>query len=426
MVYVPARDIKSSVQQAVRDHLWCHEEDKDILMKHIEQGEGVAIFLDAIDEIRNRAVLKDLKDWTNKRQTIGGPKFLVSARTAECSVDPANFNRFLVLEGFTEDQGQTYVGQYFPLTEASTVEHPAVDYVKRHKEELKPVLCNPLKLHVFCALTFQEVLKLEEGSTFDVVNLFGALEKFLTRREGGTVTAEQSSDFYKLCLFSLLSGLREIPEELLSQFNIVRNYYAFLVKTTATDIDAVTLSTYSFPHEMIYEFFAARGVEEMSLDCLRMLLLLVCCETSLRNTQKMMFELILKKHADTEGLLQMMIRAILILQNHKFKGQERGKLSNLTVLARRIKSAVSIKELLQTQPTEDQIQEASAIWEEINVVFDQHADDLKSVSWFHDLEANGTLNHVIDCIKACNPQKQEGIMRNTIHRLLPCSYEEHG
>ena len=423
MVYIPARDIKSSVQQAVRDHLWCHEEDKDILMKHIEQGEGIAIFLDAIDEIRDRAVLKDLKDWTNKRQTIGGPKFLVSARTAECSIDPADFNRFLVLEGFTEDQGQNYVGQYFPFTEASTVEHPAVDYVKKYKEQLKPVLCNPLKLHVFCALTYQKVLKLEEGSTFDIVNLFEALEKFLTRREGGTVSAEQSSDFYKLCLFSLLSGLREIPEELLNQFNIVKNYYAFLIKRTAIDIDAVTLSTYSFPHEMIYEFFAARCVEEMSLDCLRLLMLHVCCETSLRNTQKMMFELILKKHADTEGLLKMMIRAILILQNRKEKGK---KLNNLTVLVRRIKSAFSIKELLQTQLTEDQIQEASAIWDEINVVFDQHADDLKSVSWFHDLEVNGTLNHVIDCIKVCMSQKQEGIMRDTIHRLLPCSYEEHG
>ena len=177
---------------------------------------------------------------------------------------------------------------------------------------------------------------------------------------------------------------------------------------------------------MFYEFFAARGVEEMSLDCLRMLLLHVCCETSLRNTQKMMFELILKKYADTEGLLQIMIRAILILQNHKYKGQEMEKLSNLTMLARRIKSAFPIKELLQRQPTADQIQEASAIWDEINVVFDQHADDLKSVSWFHDLEANGALNHVIDCIKVCMSQKQERIMKDTIHRLLPCSYEEHG
>ena len=423
MVYIPARMIKTTVRQAILDHLWCADRDKAILMRHIEKGDGVAIFIDAIDEVRDPSVMTNLQEFAHKRQTTGGPTFLISARTDECSVNTADFNRFLVLGGFTVDQGEAYVNQYF--TGAHVPTHPAVDYVNRHSEKLQPVLCNPLRLYIFCALSLKGILHLEEGAKFDILNLFEPLEKFLTRREGGLITEEQASAFYKLCLYSLLSGMRELPESLLEKFHIARNYFVFLEKETTIDANAVTVTSYSFSHEMVHEYFAAKCVERMPLEDLKSLLLHVCCINSLRNIQKIMFELILKRHAQRDEIIRMMIRAILILQSPRTRKTHSGvPLDELSELRTRVSSAVTTEGIPLSHLTDQNLRETNDIWNTINQVFE--VPGVNAGGWFCEEEMNGTLHHVVDCMAVCTPKEQQSILRDTVYALLPCTSEEHG
>ena len=420
MVYIPARTIRGNIHQAIHDHLWCAEKDKKGLMKHMEEGEVVAVIIDAIDEICDYDVLKNLKETVHNWQTTRGPTFLISARNDLCSVDPADFNRFLILEGFTIDQGEEYVKKYFSFGQTSTAGHSVIEYVTRHKCKLESILCNPLKLHVFCALASEGILQLNSHSIFDVLTLFEALEHFLIKREGGPVSQEQSNDFYRLCLYCLLQGFREIPGKLLKQFNIVENYYAFLVQETTRSLNASSVTKFSFHHEMIYEFFAARCVETLPLQDLKALLLLICCKRSLWNVQKLIVEIILKKnlHNCTEILLTM-VRCVLILQVSMEKKTNQRVISELLDLPAKIGALVSVKQLLLSRPSADQIKEVNTVWDKINRAFDVDAKELRAVSWFTHVEKVDVLHHVADCLRVCSSEQREMIIRNSVYCLLP-------
>ena len=125
MVYIPAREIEKSkresktVTQAISDHLWCDVRDKETLMRHVMHGRGVGVLIDAIDEVRDPVVITHLRAYVHKVQTNGGPTFLVSSRSDLCFVPPDDFCRYLVLEGFTPDQGEEFVRRHFSLDQQS-------------------------------------------------------------------------------------------------------------------------------------------------------------------------------------------------------------------------------------------------------------------------------------------------------------------
>ena len=177
MVYLHVRSIKGSVSEAIRSALWCRKEDKDVLMKHVESGEGVAILMDATDELRDEAIIAELKDYVDE-QTGGCQKILVSSRTDLCCIDHDKFDRLLVLQGFTLPQAMDYVASYFP-----SEDDPTRTYINKHQHELEPILTNPLRLNILCELISRELLKLKPGETLDMLTLFIPLEKHLIRRE---------------------------------------------------------------------------------------------------------------------------------------------------------------------------------------------------------------------------------------------------
>ena len=421
MVYIPARDINSTVKQAIKDHLWCEDEDKDFLMDHIQRGEGVAIVVDAIDEVRKENILDDLQRYAHTRQTQGGAKILVSARNGLCFIDPQHFNRFLTLDGFTLDQGFNFIEQYFALGKPLLIHQTAKDYVNRHKDKMEAVLCNPLKLHIFCALTEKGFITLDENFKFEVLNIFEPLEKYLTTREGGNVTNEESQNFYKLCFFALLSGMRRFPQHLLMKFTIVDNYKAFLVREEERNQNAELMVNYSFTHEMVFEYFSSKYIEGVDMQSLKSLLLLVCYQTSLRNLQKIIFELILRKKQHKDVLLLMLIRGIILLQFTRVNDTQNIP-AGLLQLQDRIKSAVNIEQVMLSHQDAGQIREADAIWEVINRAFDSEAGKLRAVGWFLGLGDNGTLEHIVDCLRVCTPQEQKEIIRRSLYCLLPCTY----
>ena len=424
MVYIPARDIKSTVEQAIKDHLWCDKNDVDILMAHVKKGKGVIVVLDAVDEVRDSEVLESLQRYVHERQTQGGPRIVVSGRNDLCSIDPQDFSRFLTLEGFTIEQGIEYVKQYFSLGTTLPIHQTALEYVNRNKEKMEAVLCNPLKLHIFCALTEKGFLDLGEDLKFDVFNLFEPLEKYLVTREGGEVTEEQSQNFYKLCLFAMLSGMRSFTEALLTQFNIVKNYYVFLVKEDKRNKNAKVTTQYSFTHEMIHEYFASKFIETTSLEKLKSLLLSVCCNKALRNVQKIMFEIIQKRDLYKQELMTLIIRIILILQQSETPVKQNKKIAQLLELPKRISMSTDITQLVLSHQDADEVGKAKGILRKIDDAFDKDSEALTVVNWCGSLQMNGVIGHTLDCMQVCTPHEKEQITCKTLRCLMPYNFSE--
>ena len=67
MVYIQARAIKTTVHQAIQDHLWCDEKDLPLLIDHINQGNGVLIFIDGEDELRDGGDIENLKTYVHEK-----------------------------------------------------------------------------------------------------------------------------------------------------------------------------------------------------------------------------------------------------------------------------------------------------------------------------------------------------------------------
>ena len=456
MVYLPARSIRGSVRDAIRNQLRCEEKDVDLLMSHVDQGQGVAILVDGIDEIRDGEVIENLRQYVRTRKERGGQQVLVAARTDLSQIPSRSFDRFLVLQGFSPEQGKEYIRKYFSMDQLHKVTIQTVmDYIKRHESQLEGVLMNPLQLYIFCGLTSIGVLKLEDDNIYNVVNLFEPLEKFLIKRESekrGSLppTEKDSQNFYCMCLYALLADVRQFSQSYLDKFNISPNYLVFLKNWDVQGSNAEFTTYYEFKHEAIFEYFGSKFIQNSPLALLKSLILSICHKKSLRNVQKMMMEIVAKRDADSMPLYQAIIRAIIIFQWEEgyYHDNSTSKSNNgmdtsgseiveasgsaddhslssikcrLLNLKHRIKTA-SVDEMLLSHQDADKVREADAIWEEINRAFDSEAGELRAVGWFGGLEKNGTLQHIVDCLKVYTPQQQEEIIRRSLYCLLPCTY----
>ena len=430
-VYLHVQSITGSVRQAIRNALWCRQEDKDILMKHIETGDGVALLIDGIDEVVDDTVIGELKAYM-EGLTGGCQQVILSARTDLCHLDQDKFDRILVLQGFTIPQAITYVKTYYPSEPESD---PTLIYINDHKKELEPILTNPLKLHVLCELTSRGFLVLKPGENFDVLKLFIPLENHLIRREverrqqqkasAGNepkVCDEDPERFYCMCLYGMLSGIKAFTTKHLKDFQISEIYRdVFMTKCVRTGLDAQTEVYYSFGHKMFYEVFAASHLQRASEDILKPLILAICRQKSMRNVQKIVCELLSRKELHRENLLLSTLRAIVILQYEQTSGRPIPK--EIQNLQRSSWSDSSMEQLLQSHPGEEMIKEANDVWGRINRAFDSNADaELRSTACFKELERNGTIRHLVDCVQSCPTHMQEEIMRHTVHKLLPCDF----
>ena len=491
MVYLPARSIRGSVRDAIRNQLRCGEKDADLLMAHVDQGKRVAVLLDGIDEIRDAEIIENLREYVRTRKERGGEQVLVAARTDLSQLPSRSFDRFLILQGFSPEQGKEYIRKYFSMDRPHNVTIQTVmEYIKKHESKLEGVLMSPLQLYIFCGLTSIGVLKLEDDNIYNVVNLFEPLEKFLIKREsekrgGLLVTEKDSQNFYCMCLYALLADVRRFSKSYLDKFNISLDYLVFLINWDELGSNAEFKTYYEFKHEAIFEYFGSKFIQNSPLAFLQSMILSICCKTSLRNVQKMMMQIVAKREADSMLLYLAIIRAIIIFQweeNDIFQWEEdydpyeslkfecdseidtseseieeawesaddgdnstsksnndmdtsgseiveaSGSADNhalstikirLSNLKHRIKTA-SVDEMLLSHQDVDKVREADAIWEVINRAFD--SEELRVVGLFGGLGKNGTLQHIVDCLKVCTPQQQEEIIRRSLYCLLPCEY----
>ena len=417
MVYVSARNISSTIDAAIGEHLWCKETDVQLLTDHVYDGKGVAMLIDAVDEVHDLTVIENIKQYVHNRHTRGGAQFLISSRADLYMIDRMKFDRYLILKGFTIEQGVDYLRRSLKNGKSlPSVKHPVLEYVQRHKQKLESVLSNPLKLHIFYTLTKRGLLLLGDETTFHTLDLFEPLEKFIIRREGGYVTETQADNFYRLCLFAYLEGIKELPGELLNRFQIVDSYYGFLEKKTRTDGNARDRSNYSFSHEVVFEYFASKFINKDQKA-----LLLFICSTSFHNFQKMVFEVILRKYPQQNKLHQSYIRSILLFQFWPDESTKLGTIESTLDLRRQIRTLSPIKELmgLSKMPSKTHVHRADVIWKEINRIFDSEAETLREVGWCMAIK-----QPVYDCLSICTSEQKAEIIQQTIYKLIPCQYIE--
>ena len=443
VVYLSARSIRGSVKDAIRNALWCKPEDKDLLMNHVETGEGVAIILDALDEVRKNSILVDLGSFVKNAQNRNSYKILVATRTNICKIEQASFDRTVVLQGFTQQQTMEYVKQYFPVPQPPAEPHPILNYIEKHWLKLQSVLSNPLKIHILCELVSRGLLELKPDETLDIVKLFKPLERFLIKREiekscpdgsgnvrlGKEESKEEAESFYQLCFYGMINDIREFSEDLLNSFNISKVYIdTFLATNTDFDIEAKQEQGRTFQHEMLYEYFTSSYIESASKNSLHVLLLAICCRRDFRNIQKIVFEQLSKTKMQTNVLVSM-IRCILVMQHTDLiKRKARCFKFKIIKKVKSIKKSVDKNFLgekaLYLSNDEELHHEADAIWGKIDNCFDKYADDLRTLAWFSSLEWNGILDHVVDCLQVCSPEQQEQIIARSIHLLLPCTCKQ--
>ena len=238
-------------------------------------------------------------------------------------------------------------------------------------------------------MTSRGLLQLKPGETSDLLTLFIPLEKHLIRREiekrgqhqkegSLQVTDEDGKQFYLMCLYGLLTDVRSFTDQHLKDFRISEIYRdAFLNKSHELDVYANPKVYYTFRHEMLYEVFSALHFHTAIEESLKQLLLAICMQQSLRNVQKIVCEILSKKELNKGNLFLGTICAILILQA---EGPAEGNplTEDLQNLQKSMSS--SVEQLLQSHQTKEQVTQANVIWDEINKVFDQQAEDPKGAN----------------------------------------------
>ena len=438
IVHIPARDIKTTVPEAILDNLRCAAEDKAVLFDHVTKGNGTTIVLEALDEIRDEKVMENVREYIRERERChDGPQVLITARTDLCSVNIQNIDRFVTVKGFTVPQGFNYIRAY--LRDDLELCGKVVDFMQAHQERLFGILTNPLRLHIFCALVSEGELELDIDN-FSTLKLYTLLETCLLKREQKQVTESDMHNFYRMCMFGLLNGLREFTKDLLDKFKIPEACYVFFKKKDITDVFEKQ-AMFSFPHESIYEYFAGRYIETLSYKDKKSLLLSICTKPEFRNLQRIIFEVILQQEQHQHKLLLLMIRAIIILQYESsestesteyneglFKRLKRALLwkrqyVELTGLKSKVQPVESVANTLLESLQPSKVRNTSNIRSKIKAAFDGNRDFLREVKWYHGL-GNGVFGLVCNCLQACSPEQRADLTRQTTGHLLPCEYED--
>ena len=235
------------------------------------------------------------------------------------------------------------------------------------------------------------------------------------------MTDQDADNFYRMCLYGLLTDIRAFSEEHLKDFCISEIYRnAFLKKNVQTNLDARTEVFYTFSHEVLYELFSALYINTAPEHRLKSLLLAIYGRASMRNVQKILYELLPRNNIERGHLLVGTVRAIIILQSDAIWSMH--SLANECLELKKSTSFGNFDEdLHEEHSNEHQVEGTKALWEKINEICYHRSVELKTVSWFVDLEKNGTIRHIFECLRSFTQQQQEEVLRQTLQYLMPCT-----
>ena len=138
----------------------------------------------------------------------------------------------------------------------------------------------------------------------------------------------------------------------------------------------------------------------------------------MRNVQRIIYELLPRINIERGHLLVGTVRAIIILQSDSLSSKH-PLASEFHELKRSASSMGFDRELHGLHSSEHQVEGTIVMWEKINEIFDHRAEELKTVAWFSDLEENGTIRHIFECLRNFPHQQQEVVLRHTLQYLMP-------
>ena len=265
VVYLAAGSMKETSEKEIHQGIKCEKQLQDRAMRYIQKdGRGVLVEYDAIDEVHNRDVRKSISKFiTESNEGRRHTKVFVSTRKRLENIDKSIIDRLLKMRGFTLEQGIEYIETYLKEVHSSKKED-LLDLVKRKKKDLKFVLWNPLRAHVFSELIATNQMTIPDLEDLNQIMLFCRLEDHLIRRDSESRDCDGKShagNFYNICLECLLSDKRQIPQELLDKNNIPTDspYHVFLTKHEHSNERAEDNPYHTFTHDVLFEYFAARG-----------------------------------------------------------------------------------------------------------------------------------------------------------------------
>ena len=447
VVYAPATDLKGDVWTSIERYICCNdEEERKYISQHLKSDQSSAVFLDALDEIRDDEILSNIKEFIEKNNKNGGPQILVSARTGLSQLEAQIFDRCLQLEGYTPEQGLTYIesfignhlkhtsSYYSPRTMYNVESGPTEErrpfqpsevliYMMDHKEEMNAILCNPLRVQIMCGLAVEGVLKLDKENTLKPLYLQKCLEEFVLKREtrGNVIPPKDRLNFYRLCLHGLLTGIQGFTKIDLEIFNVSSDspYMAFFDTSQKMDEFANNVKYYSFVHETFYEYFAVRCFEELPDGYEKAIILSVCAKDVLQNVREMICQAL--SQYETKNTLTLalgMIRTMLLVRSHcGIISEYRDPLRLKPDIE---KNLPEISHILIQSNVDDQClkSKVNCLWEKIESQFTQPSDELNDY-WGDMLTSPSNMKYVDECSEDFSQEQWLYIMENSIYLLLP-------
>ena len=435
------KSTKDQILDAIRQNLAGPDHEVDAIIKHLEKTKldtKVLIIPDGMDECRNEVTMKMLRELVGLcHKNVLPFSVLATSRSGLCPIKQSDFERRMAIEGFTLEQGVQCVQNYY-----REIKNPhdvsIIEYISNSNGKLDHILNNPLRTHMLCVVTADGTLKLSKEHTLRLKELLSALEELIKCRqlEKGRKSAEnleeysqenidiQTTNFYRLSLYSLLNNIRTFDDHLLQMFEIheTNPYFSFMKRVQSTQLKFQKVMEWHFVHEIFHEYLASCAIQDLPEETLQYFLLHLCSHSKFRNTQRILFSTLGEdpEHVET---LSGIIKATVLLQSHIKSHEYPQFITNLRENIASLKqNECPLRVLLphQQDQGERETTSTSESWKSIKYNLTHETNNSVKRKIFIRLAAEDDLmSHVYSCLSEINEEMQQKVFDSSIGCLMP-------
>ena len=267
--------LNETIINAIEGSMDEKEEVVSLLREHPEQ---LFLLVDALDEFRNERVIKEVFELARNWRT----NILVSCREGHPHLNDKmqNFCRHVKVSGFEQADAHSFIQKFMKvlLPEDEDISKNKADKICSHinKTKVKSLYISPINCAFICLSYFEGEVTDKELETLTMNGIFEKQQKMILSRECKKqarsheqweqllIDAESSiQGIYKLALHSLIlsdqhaSYSKKQLEE--SGIDPTSPALALLVKEVIVSLEGQK-EVFSWPHEMVKEFHAAKAV----------------------------------------------------------------------------------------------------------------------------------------------------------------------
>ena len=96
VIYVPSISMTTDIWDTIRSNLWCEERLKGTIMEYLQgNGTGSLVMFDALDEVHDENIVRNLKKFIDEQNFRRSPKMVVVGRPKLFHRKAKSFQRFL-------------------------------------------------------------------------------------------------------------------------------------------------------------------------------------------------------------------------------------------------------------------------------------------------------------------------------------------